>query len=136
MKKFSYFLIMFVFFLSVNAAAEEESKQEQKPQVKFYRLYPDFITNLAWVDGPVFLQVRVEVMVANDKQVKLLEKHEPQLQDKILQLFNGMSSAQWQSLKEKKATQKKVLAIINQVLKKEEGKDFAQQVSFTKLIIE
>lgn len=131
--KLAILSLIWVAWVMANTAMAEE---EQKPTVKYYRLYPDFLTNLKQNGNPHYIQIRVEVMVEGDEQVELVKYNEPLLQDRLLTLFHGMTKNEVMSYEGKKALHDEALKIVQAALTEETGKPLAKRILFTKMVVE
>lgn len=133
-------IIVFVFScLLLTAAYAEDAAPEKEVDIKdrYYRLYPDFVTNLKSDDKPHYVQVRVEILTAGPDSVKLVQYHEPLIRDRLLMMFHKKVVEDFKKLKRRKAMLKEAQVTMNKLLQKETGQDnVIQRILFTNVLTE
>lgn len=128
--------IVFLIALIIGAPSFS-GESSNDAEVKYYRMYPDFVTNLASEnDAKHYLQVRIETMTVGEKNLKLIELHEPLLRDKLILLFNNIPLSSFKSAKEKKKIQRQALELMQKTLTAETGSPVIEKILFTQMIIE
>lgn len=128
--------IVFLIALIIGAPSFSGESSDDA-EVKYYRMYPDFVTNLASEnDTKHYLQVRIETMTVGEKNLKLIELHEPLLRDKLILLFNNIPLSSFKSAKEKKKIQRQALELMQKTLTAETGSPVIEKILFTQVVIE
>jgi flagellar protein FliL len=122
---------MLVFSLYVFAADEQ-----RKDEIKYYRMYPDVVTNLKSVGEPVFILARVELAASGLKNLQLIKDNEPLLRDQLILLFNSKNKEQIESVKQRRVFKKKALELLQEKMKKETGENVITQLLFTRFQVE
>lgn len=100
-------IVLMLSFFSGLTMAEEKAKSAA-PKPEYFRFYPDFVTNLkALANKPSYIQIRVEVMIANVADKKIMEVHEPLLRDRLIMLFNSKTKTDLSQYSGKKSHAKR-----------------------------
>ncbi|PPA27904.1 flagellar basal body-associated protein FliL [Aeromonas jandaei] len=143
MKLFKFLLVLLLSCgaLQVYASGGEEPPAEgeaavvPKPGFYYHLLDPDIITNYL-SDGKTlgYVRVTVELMAANEGDLKLLEQHDPLIRDAIIRLMGSKSADQIKSLVSREELRKECEAKANELLVKETGKKAVRELIFTKFL--
>lgn len=128
-------VILIISLLLTPLVWAQEEKKEVK-EVSYYRLYPDFVTNLSSKNQLKYVLVRIEVAADSKADIQLIKDNEDLIRDKMVLLFNSKSKADLARGKKRREVKKKALEIIQQTMEAETGKPIATQVLFTKFQIE
>jgi len=136
--KVLFLLISLCLSLSAFSAEDKstDAKEDAKVEVKYYRLYPDFVTNLKSKDQKHYVLVRIEVAAKGDKAIQQVKDNEALIRDKLILLFNNKTVAEVSRGKLRKNTKKQALELVQKTLKKETGEPLVTNLLFTKFQVE
>ncbi|MDV7106044.1 flagellar basal body-associated protein FliL [Vibrio sp. TH_r3] len=117
---------------STLAVAEEE---QNGPTFAYYTLSPDLTTNV-YAEGQrlAYLQVRVDLMVADSAYVAELEQHAPLIRDAIVEQIGQLTQEQAKTLAGREALRKQLKDSLNNLLVAETGKTLIADLLFTKYL--
>lgn len=131
------YLVLFIFacssLFSLSALAEEEA--DQGPTFAYYTLEPDMTTNI-YTKGKVlsYLQVRIDLMVADNSYIADLEAHDPLIRDTIVEIIGKQSADQVKTLTGREELRKTLLDELNSLLLVETGRTLIADLLFTKYL--
>ncbi|WCE29617.1 flagellar basal body-associated protein FliL [Vibrio sp. SCSIO 43137] len=131
------YLLLFTFIctslFSVTSLANEEA--DQGPAFAYYTLEPDMTTNI-YTKGKTlsYLQVRIDLMVADNSYIVDLEQHDPLIRNTIVEIIGQQSSDQVKSLAGREELRKKLLDELNSLLLVETGRTLIADLLFTKYL--
>lgn len=134
------YIVLIIFALtstfSVTAYADEE-EQNSGPTFAYYTLAPDLTTNV-YTKGKklAYLQVRVDLMVADSSYVVELERHEPLIRDTIVAYIGEQTEAQVKTLAGREELRKQLKENLNNLLVAETGKTLITDLLFTKFLFQ
>ncbi len=114
-----------------HAAAEPT---EQPP--KYLDLNPEFIVNFENQNRVSYLQVDIQVMSRDGAVIKALETHKPRVRAELLMLLSTQSYEQLRSREGKEKLAADIRQTLNDILKKETGKQGVEAVYFTSFIMQ
>jgi flagellar FliL protein len=127
-------LAFILIFLPLSAIGEENS-QPQK-DIKYYRMYPDFVTNLKCGEETCYLLTRVEIATNGAKDLQLVKDNEPLLRDELILLFNAKTKKQVEPGKPRRMVKKEALKLLQEKMQKETGQQIITNILFTKFQVE
>ncbi|WP_413285588.1 flagellar basal body-associated protein FliL [Vibrio sp. MA40-2] len=119
---------------SILAIADEE-QQQSGPEFAYYTLSPDLTTNV-YAEGQrlAYLQVRIDLMVADSDYVAELEQHAPLIRDAIVEQIGQLTQEQAKTLAGREALRKQLKDSLNNLLVTETGKTLIADLLFTKYL--
>ncbi|MDP2573061.1 flagellar basal body-associated protein FliL [Vibrio penaeicida] len=125
-------ILAFALLFSAAGATEEE---KTGPQFAYYTLQPDLTTNFHTSGKKLgYLQVRIDIMVADATFVPLLEQHTPLIRDAVIDLLGKQSEDKVKSLSGREDLRKELMAHLNEILLPETGKTVVADLLFTKYL--
>lgn len=109
--------------------------EEATPQMGYFSLAPDLTTNFVTQGKKLgYIQVRVDILVADTVDLPLLESHTPQIRNALVEVLGQQSEQRIKSLAGREEIRKECLTAINELLLIETGKTLAVDLLFTKYI--
>lgn len=98
----------------------------------YYALDPEIITNYI-TDGTQmgYVRIKVEIMVDNNTDLGLVEKHDPLIRDALNRILGKQTAEQVRSLKGREEIRKECQAKLNQLLVEETGHKVIRELIFT-----
>ncbi|GLQ74653.1 flagellar basal body-associated protein FliL [Vibrio penaeicida] len=125
-------ILAFALLFSAAGATEEE---KTGPQFAYYTLQPDLTTNFHTSGKKLgYLQVRIDIMVADATFVPLLEQHTPLIRDAVIDLLGKQGEDKVKSLSGREDLRKELMAHLNEILLPETGKTVVSDLLFTKYL--
>jgi flagellar FliL protein len=122
------------------APAEGEAAEGQSrripPPAHYLALEPAFIANLESERPSRFLQVQVDVMSRNAKELEKITAHAPQIRSRLLMLFAQQSPSALATREGREALQAQVLEDIRAVLVAETGTAEIEAVFFSSFVMQ
>ncbi|MDB1122685.1 flagellar basal body-associated protein FliL [Vibrio algarum] len=120
-------------FSAISYADDEE--QNTKPTFAYYTLAPDLTTNV-YTKGKklAYLQVRVDLMVADSSYVVELERHEPLIRDTIVAYIGEQTEDQVKTLAGREELRRQLKENLNNLLIAETGRTLIADLLFTKFL--
>ena len=105
------------------------------PQMGYFTLAPDLTTNFVTKGKKLgYIQVRVDILVADNSELPSLEHHNPQIRNALVEVLGQQPEQRIKSLAGREEIRKECLTAINEVLLTETGKTLAVDLLFTKYI--
>lgn len=132
-----YFVLMFLVLSSIFSvtAFADEDEQNAGPTFAYYTLAPDLTTNVYTKGKRLgYLQVRIDLMVADSSYVVELEKHEPLIRDTIVEYIGQQTEDQVKTLAGREELRKQLIDNLNSLLVAETGKTLIADLLFTKYL--
>lgn len=83
-----------------------------------------------------FLQVTIDLMTRDEKQVEEIKKHSPLIRNNVLTIFSQQPAEMLRSTLGKEQIRLAVLAEIKKVLKQETGEEIVEAVYFTSFVMQ
>ncbi|MDR9827366.1 flagellar basal body-associated protein FliL [Vibrio sp.] len=121
--------------LSAIFASPTFAEQEEKPQLAYFTLSPDLTTNFHTSGKKLgYIQVRIDVMVANQSDLPIIEQHQPLIRDAIIEMLGKQSEDTIKSLAGREDLRKSLVARINDTLLPETGRTVIADLLFTKYL--
>lgn len=117
------------------AEAEKIEKAGHKKAI-YEPLDPAFLANYTVAGRQHYLQVSLAVMARDEEAIGAVKTHMPLLRNRIVMLLSGEVFEQLQSDSGRVQLQQKLLAAIQEILKKETGKPQIEQVFFTNFVMQ
>ena len=117
---------------SLPAIAEE---QAGTPSLAYFTLEPDLTTNFYTKGNDLgYIQVRIDIMVANQADLPLIEKHQPLIRDAVIELLGKQTEETIKSLAGREDLRKSLVEELNSILLPETGKTVIADLLFTKYL--
>ena len=114
---------------------KKAEKQEKKPPI-YLALTPEFIVNFEDQSQASFLQIEIQIMGRDSKEIKSVEEHMPVVRNNILLLLGNQKYEEVRTREGKNKLRADILSSIRQVLKKETGKPGIEAVYFTSFLMQ
>ncbi len=116
---------------SASSFAEEESE----PKLAYFTLEPDLTTNFYTKGKKLgYIQVRLDIMVANSKDLATIEHHQPLIRDVVIELLGKQNEETIKSLSGREDLRKTLVEHLNKILLPETGKTLIADLLFTKYL--
>lgn len=116
----------------ISSMAEDNAR----PVYVYFGLHPDIITNYVNDSDKIgFINVSVELMLASNENLAIIEKHEPLIRDKIISILGKESPQRLRTLTGREEVRKIALNEINILLKQESGVAAVENLLFTKYLM-
>lgn len=116
--------------------APEEAHDTGKKPALYASLDPAFLANYSVGGRQRYLQVSLAALTRDDKANEALRAHMPLVRNRIVMLLSGESFEQLQTDDGRVQLQQKLLAAIQEILKKETGEPGIEQVFFTQFVVQ
>lgn len=116
--------------------AHEEAHDTGKKPAAYASLDPAFLANYSVGGRQRYLQVSMSALARDEKANEALRAHMPLVRNRIVMLLSGESFEQLQTDDGRAQLQQKLLAAIQEILKKETGEPGIEQVFFTQFVMQ
>jgi len=117
--------------VSLPVLAEEEGA----PKLAYFTLEPDLTTNFYTKGKKLgYIQVRIDIMVANEADLGVIELHQPLIRDAVIELLGKQSEDTITSLAGREDLRKTLVEQLNATLLPETGKTIIADLLFTKYL--
>ncbi|MGF1752948.1 flagellar basal body-associated protein FliL [Vibrio makurazakiensis] len=117
---------------SLPSFAEEENAA---PKAAYFTLEPDLTTNFFTKGKKLgYIQVRIDIMVANSADLGLIELHQPLIRDAVVELLGKQNEDTIKSLSGREDLRNILVDRLNQILLPETGKTIIADLLFTKYL--
>lgn len=129
--------ITLVFFISsmITAFPNYAENGKEVPQLAYFTLEPDLTTNYFTKGKKLgYIQLRIEIMVANSADLPIVEKHQPLIRDTIVELLGKQTEDTIKSLSGREDLRKILVKKLNDLLLAETGRALIADLLFTKYI--
>ena len=124
------FLAIILLF-SASSFAEEKSA----PKLAYFTLEPDLTTNFYTKGNKLgYIQVRLDIMVANSNDLAAIEHHQPLIRDAAIELLGKQNEETIKSLSGREDLRKTLVEHLNKILLIETGKTLIADLLFTKYL--
>ena len=127
------YLTQIIIASSVLISMPSFAKQEAKLQIAYFTLEPDLTTNF-YTSGKKlgYIKVRIDIMVANAKDLPTVELHQPLIRNAVIELLGKQSEDTIKSLAGREDLRKKLVKQLNEILLQETGRTIIADLFFTK----
>lgn len=133
-----YLLFFLLTLFSATSMAEDPpaAKDTPKPKFAYFGFDPDIVTNYVSTGQKSlgYVRVTMELMIADEKLLPLIEHHEPLILDAIVSEFGKEPETAIKSLTGREEIRLKILKRLNELLQKETGVPAVKDVLFTKYL--
>ncbi len=138
MSAMKYLLFFLLTLFSATSWAEDPpaSTEPAKPKFAYFGFDPDIVTNYVTTGqkGLGYVRVTMELMIADEALLPIIEHHEPLILDAIVSEFGKEPETTIKSLTGREEIRLKILKRLNELLKKETGAEAVKDVLFTKYL--
>ena len=111
------------------------SDDASTPQLAYFTLEPDLTTNFYTKGNKLgYVQVRIDIMVANQTDLPLIEKHQPLIRDAVIEMLGKQTEETIKSLAGREDLRKSLVEGLNAILLPETGKTVIADLLFTKYL--
>ncbi|EEY98063.1 flagellar biosynthesis protein FliL [Vibrio sp. RC586] len=126
--------IMLVLSLMLSFASHAEDPPAA-PQLAYFTLEPDLTTNFFTKGNKLgYIQVRIDIMVANAADLPVVEQHQPLIRDAVVELLGKQTEDTIKSLAGREDLRKSLVNRLNNILLPEVGRTVIADLLFTKYI--
>ncbi|OLQ93707.1 flagellar basal body-associated protein FliL [Vibrio ponticus] len=130
-----YLVQIFAAVALIFAAPSMASEEPSTPQLAYFTLEPDLTTNFYTQGNRLgYIQVRIDIMVANQIDLPIIEKHQPLIRDAVIEMLGKQTEATVKSLAGREDMRKSLVAELNKILLPETGKTVIADLLFTKYL--
>lgn len=132
-KSYFFLLIALIGGISITPLASAEENAPNAPKLAYFTLEPDITTNFFTKGKQLgYIQVHVDIMVADSKDVSIIERHQPLIRDTIIELLGKQTEDKIKSLSGREDIRKTLVKNINDLLLAETGRSIVADLLFTK----
>lgn len=111
------------------------ASEEDAPKLAYFTLEPDLTTNFYTKGKKLgYIQVRIDIMVANSVDLPLVERHQPLIRDAVVELLGKQTEDTIKSLAGREDLRKTLVEQLNNILLPETGRPLIADLLFTKYI--
>ena len=124
-------------FLAITLLFSASSFAEEKsaPKLAYFTLEPDLTTNFYTKGKKLgYIQVRLDIMVANSNDLAAIEHHQPLIRDAAIELLGKQNQETIKSLSGREDLRKTLVEHLNKILLIETGKTLIADLLFTKYL--
>ena len=116
-------------------SASSFAEEELAPKLAYFTLEPDLTTNFYTKGKKLgYIQVRLDIMVANSKDLATIEHHQPLIRDAVIELLGKQNEETIKSLSGREDLRKTLVEHLNKILLPETGKTLIADLLFTKYL--
>ncbi|MCG9685081.1 flagellar basal body-associated protein FliL [Vibrio sp. Isolate23] len=129
------YLVQIFVALCVLASFPSMAEESGEPKLAYFTLEPDLTTNF-YTQGKKlgYIQVRIDIMVANESDLAIIELHQPLIRDAVIELLGKQSSDTITSLAGREDLRKNLVEQLNSILLPETGRTIIADLLFTKYL--
>lgn len=122
--------------LLVATALNVGAQEAQKPDIRYYDLDPNIITNYQKPPSRRlgFVTVDVQFQVTGEEGLDILDYHKPLIEDTLIDVINSQSEEVITDISQRDSIRNAIKTKLSAVLKEETGKEVIEDVLFTKFI--
>lgn len=121
--------------LAILIAMPSMAQEEAAPKLAYFTLEPDLTTNFYTKGKQLgYIQVRIDIMVANETDLPLIELHQPLIRDAVIELLGKQTEDTIKSLAGREDLRKHLVEELNSILLPETGKTIIADLLFTKYL--
>ncbi|CAH8210549.1 MULTISPECIES: flagellar basal body-associated protein FliL [Vibrio] len=129
------YVAQIIIAMSLLCALPSKAEEEGVPKLAYFTLEPDLTTNFFTKGKKLgYIQVRIDVMVANSKDLPIVELHQPLIRDAVVELLGKQTEETIKSLAGREDLRKSLVEQLNAVLLPETGRTVIADLLFTKYI--
>ncbi|MEZ9317233.1 flagellar basal body-associated protein FliL [Vibrio lentus] len=121
--------------ISLLFSASSFAEEESGPKLAYFTLEPDLTTNFYTKGKNLgYIQVRLDIMVANSADLAAIEHHQPLIRDAVIELLGKQNEETIKSLSGREDLRKSLVEHLNKILLPETGKTIIADLLFTKYL--
>ncbi|MEZ8259857.1 flagellar basal body-associated protein FliL [Vibrio cyclitrophicus] len=121
--------------ISLLFSASSFAEEESGPKLAYFTLEPDLTTNFYTKGKKLgYIQVRLDIMVANSDDLAAIEHHQPLIRDAVIELLGKQNEETIKSLSGREDLRKSLVEHLNKILLPETGKTLIADLLFTKYL--
>ncbi|MGF1743223.1 flagellar basal body-associated protein FliL [Vibrio profundum] len=121
--------------LSLSVAFPSAAENPGTPKLAYFTLEPDLTTNFFTKGNKLgYIQVRIDIMVASDTDLPIIELHQPLIRDAVIELLGQQSEDTIKSLAGREDLRKILVEQLNEILLPETGRTIIADLLFTKYL--
>ncbi|CAH8218102.1 flagellar basal body-associated protein FliL [Vibrio aestuarianus] len=129
------YVAQIIIAMSLLCTLPSKAEEEGVPKLAYFTLEPDLTTNFFTKGKKLgYIQVRIDVMVANSKDLPIVELHQPLIRDAVVELLGKQTEETIKSLAGREDLRKSLVEQLNAVLLPETGRTVIADLLFTKYI--
>ncbi|MEI8672322.1 flagellar basal body-associated protein FliL [Vibrio sp. SA48] len=129
------YVAQIIIAMSLLCALPSKAEEEGVPKLAYFTLEPDLTTNFFTKGKKLgYIQVRIDIMVANSKDLPIVELHQPLIRDAVIELLGKQTEETIKSLAGREDLRKSLVEQLNAVLLPETGRTVIADLLFTKYI--
>ncbi|MCW8335431.1 flagellar basal body-associated protein FliL [Vibrio paucivorans] len=129
------YLAQIILASSVLISMPSMAEQEAGPQLAYFTLEPDLTTNFHTSGKKLgYIQVRIDIMVANAADLPIVELHQPLIRDAVIELLGKQSEDTIKSLAGREDLRKTLVEQLHGILLPETGRTIIADLLFTKYL--
>lgn len=111
------------------------AEEEAATKLAYFTLEPDLTTNFYTKGKSLgYIQVRIDIMVASEADLSVIELHQPLIRDAVIELLGRQSEDTITSLAGREDLRKTLVSQLNETLLPETGKTIIADLLFTKYL--
>jgi flagellar FliL protein len=128
-------LLSFLLLIASPSMAFAEEEASQAHLFSYYTLEPELTTNFYTTGNKLgYIRVRIDIMVAHDSYLPILQQHDPLIRDAAISMFGQQDENTIKSLPGREELRKSMMEEINAMLLAETGKTLVSDLLFTKYL--
>lgn len=121
--------------LSLLVSLPSFAEEEAATKLAYFTLEPDLTTNFYTKGKSLgYIQVRIDIMVASEADLSVIELHQPLIRDAVIELLGRQSEDTITSLAGREDLRKTLVSQLNETLLPETGKTIIADLLFTKYL--
>ncbi|MFB9137479.1 flagellar basal body-associated protein FliL [Vibrio sp. AK197] len=129
------YLAQIMIIVSTCIAFPSIASEEGQDKLAYFTLEPDLTTNFYTKGKQLgYIQVRIDIMVAREADLALIEQHQPLIRDAIVELLGKQSEDTIKSLAGREDLRKNLVEHLNNILLPEVGRTIIADLLFTKYL--
>ncbi len=134
LQSFNHLLLLLVLVLfSVTTLAEEEGEAKPEPEMHYYQVEPDVVTNYMRTGNKLgFIVVQVNIAVIGEANLLMLEQHDPLIRDVLIAGISNMTQDQVTDIDAREQVRLALKEALAQELEAETGQKLVEDLFFTK----
>ncbi len=129
------YIVPIIIALSTLIALPTLATEEGQDKLAYFTLEPDLTTNFYTKGKQLgYIQVRIDIMVARESDLSIIEHHQPLIRDAIIEMLGKQSEDTIKSLAGREDLRKSLVQHLNNILLPETGKTVIADLLFTKYL--
>ncbi|MCL9777331.1 flagellar basal body-associated protein FliL [Vibrio methylphosphonaticus] len=129
------YLTQFFLMLGLTVSMSSFAAEEPAPSLAYFTLEPELTTNFFTKGNRLgYVQVRIDVMVANSSDLVIIEHHQPLIRDAVVEHLGRQNADVIKSLSGREEIRHALVDKLNNLLLAETGKAVIADLLFTKYL--